>query len=236
VTGHRHQSQASEYACEVPEHVGWIPVSLPLTAVLQSAIHLPFPELVVALDSLLLRDPRRHDPRLLVLPEELERFAESASGRGVRRFRAAAALARIGAESRMETLTRLAGVRVGMPELELQAEVCDEPGNSIGRFDAADRATRSLFEYDGEQHFFSRRQRRRDPKKHQAARDAGWRILVFFQEDLLQAATAAGRSMLEFSGRDARRIRPALARLRDERSGDDTESALPFLRAERWIG
>lgn len=42
--------------------------------------------------------------------------------------------------------------------------------------------------------------------------------------------------MLEFSGRDARRIRPALARLLDERSGDDTESAVPFARAERRIG
>lgn len=59
---------------------------------------------------------------------------------------------------------------------------------------------------------------------------------MFFQEDLLQAATAARRSMLKFSGRDARMIRPALAGLLDERSGDDTESALPFLRAERWIG
>lgn len=58
---------------------------------LQSAVHLPFPELAVALDFLLLRDPRRYDSHLFVLPEELERFAESASGRGVRRFRAAVA-------------------------------------------------------------------------------------------------------------------------------------------------
>ncbi|MBK0417986.1 hypothetical protein JD276_02915 [Leucobacter sp. CSA1] len=227
-TGHRHRSDAPEFSCAIPEHDYWIPVSPPLIAVLQSAAALPFRELVVALDHLLRRDPARYDQQVHVLPEELGRFAGSAMGRGVVRFREAAALARVGAESRMETLMRLAGVRVGMPELQVQFEVFDENGTWIGRFDAADVATRSLFEYDGEQHFSSPRQRRRDACKHQAARDAGWRLLVFFPEELVGRLPPSGRRMLEFSGRTQGRIRPALARLLDEVSGDDTESALPL--------
>ncbi|WP_162903883.1 hypothetical protein [Leucobacter sp. wl10] len=90
-----------------------------------------------------------------------------------------------------------------------------------------DDETRSVFEYDGGQHFFSRRQRRRDPRKHQTARDAGWRIMVLYSEDVLDAEAPAGRRMLEFGGRRAHRIRPAPSRLLEERSGDDTESAVP---------
>jgi len=231
VRGHRHSPGAPEYPCSFPDEERGIPVSPPLVAVLQAASDLPFPELVVALDFLLLRDPRRYDQQLYVLPEELARFADTATGRGVVRFREAAALARVGAESRMETLMRLAGVRAGMPELALQLDATDDRGAWIGRFDAADIASRSLFEYDGEQHHFSRRQRRRDPRKHQQARDAGWRILVFFSEDLAGGPLDAGRRMLAFSGRSGRPIRPALARLLDERSGEDTESAIPLSRA-----
>lgn len=224
VTGHRH-SASDAYQVDLPDCDEWVPVTSPLDAVREAALALPFPELVVALDYLLLPDPNRYDPHLRVHPGELARFAERVSGRGSVRFRAAAALARAGAESRMETLMRLAGIRVGLPEPELQKNVYSPAGDWIGRFDLADARTRSLYEYDGEQHSYSRSQRRRDPKKHQAARDAGWRILVLFNEDLLEGLVAAGRKMLEFAGYPQRSIRPAVARLLDEYSADDTESA-----------
>lgn len=225
VVGHRYRTDAPEYLCTIPDRELRIPVSAPLNAVLQSATTLPFLELVVALDHLLLRDPKRYDPRLYVLPEQLARFADSSTGRGVIRFREAAALARVGAESRMETLMRLAAVRVGLPELELQLDLYDARGAWIGRFDAVDRATRTIYEYDGQQHAYSLTQRRRDACKHQAARDAGWRIKVLFDEELLAGALPAGRTMLEFAGRTGRRPRSALAKLLDERSGTDTEAA-----------
>lgn len=50
---------------------------------------------------------------------------------------------------------------------------------------------------------------------------------MFFHEDLLESLADAGRRMLEFSGRSGRPVRPSLSRLLDERSGDDTESAVP---------
>lgn len=228
VSGHRHQAASDAYPAVHPDHDGWIPVTPPLEAVLQSASQLPFPEIVVALDHLLLRDPERYDPMLHVTPDELSSFAATASGRGVVRFRAAAALARVGAESRMETLMRLANVRVGGPELHLQLELYDADGQWIGRFDGVDEETLCIFEYDGEHHFSSRKQRRRDPRKHQAARDAGWRIKVFYVEDLLESLLVAGRSMLTFSGREERPVEPRLAELLDEHSDENTESAIPL--------
>lgn len=230
VVGHRHPPGSITDTCLIPDPEACVPTSPPLVAVLEAAGTLPFPELVVALDFLLLDDPRRYDRHLHVTIDELASFAKSATGRGVVRFRAAASLARIGAESRMETLMRLAAVRVGMPELELQFDVQDGNGRWIGRFDAADAATRSLFEYDGEQHHFSRRQRRRDPVKHQAARDAGWRIQVFFHEDIRGGLLSVGHRMLAFSGRPGRRIPSRLAKLLDEQSGDGTEPTAPLRR------
>lgn len=228
VNGHRHPPDSSEYPCSLPDYDEWVPVTRPLLAVQQAAGALPFPELVVALDFLLHRDRRRYDPHLQSSPDEIARFAEAATGRGAARFRRAAALVRVGAESRMETLMRLGAVRVGLPELRLQAELHDSRGEWIGRFDAVDEETRSIFEYDGEQHFSSRKQRRRDPRKHQAARDAGWRILVFYHEDIAEGSLSIGRKMLDFSRRAQKRVPATLAGLLDEVAGAPTESALPF--------
>lgn len=227
---HRHSPDTTEYLCALPDQPDWIPTSVPLRAVLQAASTLPFRELVVALDYLLRYDAHRYDPSLHVSLDELRRFAQAATGRGVVRFRAAAALARVGSESRMETLMRLANARAGMPELELQFELHDELGHWIGRFDGADVKSRSLFEFDGEQHLRLLSQRKRDARKHQDARDAGWRILVFYREDLLGGLLPAGRRMLSFSGRTARRVAPGLARLLDETAAGEAESAIPVHR------
>lgn len=225
VRGHRYADGSLEYPCSRPDYDDWIPLSAPFQAVLESAESLPFSELVIALDYFLLANEKRYDPHLGQNLEELSTFAKAAGGRGVRRFRNAAALARVGAESRMETLMRLSAMRVGMPELTLQVNLHDVKGEWIGRYDAADPATQTLYEYDGEQHLFSRRQRRRDSVKLQAARDAGWRVLVLYPEDVLLGVQAVGRQMAEFSGRAERRINPALARLLDEQSGENTEPA-----------
>lgn len=232
VVGHRHSSPVRPYPCMLPEVEGWIDVVPPLTAALQSATQLPCIELVVALDYLLLDDPLRYDPRLTVTPGELEEFARRVSGRGVARFREAARLARVGAESRMETLMRLCAERVGMPELQLQRELYTDSGRWIGRFDAVDEATRSVYEYDGEQHTYSTKQRRRDSEKHQLARDAGWRVLVLFARDVVEEPIGTGRRMLEFGGQRPRRVSPASARALDERLPGDTESAIPYRSAK----
>lgn len=193
-------------------------------------MQLSFPELVVALDHLLRDETRRFDRHLRVSVAQVAEYAATATGRGAVRFRSAASLARVGAESRMETLMRLCAVAAGMPELTLQAEIRDASGRWIGRFDAADLESRSLFEFDGEQHLYSARQRQRDAVKHQQARDAGWRILVCYARDVIDRPRDTGRRMLAFTGRAPKRVPVALSRLLDERSGEDTESAIHYRR------
>lgn len=127
---------------------------------------------------------------------------------------------------------RLAAERVGMSGLRLQAELYDAQGHWIGRFDAFDEATGSLFEYDGEQHLYLSRQRRRDPKRLQHARDAGYRVMLLFREDILAGLLPAGRSMLEFNGGSGKAIRRTRASLLDEWSGDATEAAISRQRFE----
>lgn len=231
VVGHRHRPGSRQYACLLPDGEERVLVSSPLDAVLQSATQLPLSELVVALDHLVRNDPSRFDRFLKVGPRELAEFASQVTGRGVVRFRHAAALVRVGAESRMETLMRLCAVSAGMGELTLQADIRDAQGTWIGRFDAADLASRSLFEYDGEQHLFSAHQRRRDAVKHQQARDAGWRIFVCYARDVVDAPKHTGLRMREFAGQKPKRVPAELERLLGERAEGATESAIHVVRA-----
>lgn len=227
-TGHKHALGSPEYWCSFPTLDTRVPISAPLLAVQQAAMQLPFSELVVALDHLLLNDPRRYDRWLRLSPDQLAHAAQNASGRGSVRFRAAAALARVGAESRMETLMRLCAVRVGMPDLRLQLDIYDDDGQWIGRFDTVDVRTRTIFEYDGEQHHFSRKQRRRDPQKLQKARDAGWRVMVLYVEDVLDTPLQTGQRMLEFSGNTPRPVPVSMLRLLDECAEHETVPAIPY--------
>lgn len=226
--GHKHTRDAPEYWCALPQQDARIPVSAPFLAVQQAAMQLPFSELVIALDHMLLNGSKHFDRRRRLSADQLTHAAQTASGRGAVRFRAAAALALVGAESRMETLMRLCAVRVGMPELHLQLDIYDDLGRWIGRFDAVDVRTRTIFEYDGEQHHFSREQRRRDPQKLQRARDAGWRVMVLYVEDVLGAPLRTGRRMLEFSGNIPQHVPVGVARLLDERADHETEPAIPY--------
>ncbi len=174
----------------------------PLRALVQSSRLLSATELLVALDHMLCaRGPvGREVP--LVGREELLRLLAREKFPGIRRLRAAAELAREGSASRMETLTRLAAVHVGMPELVVQHTVCDAVGEFIGRFDLADVERRCLIEYDGEQHRTDRRQYLRDVERLDRARDAGWRVCRLHKEDFAAGLLAVGQRLLAFTGRE----------------------------------
>jgi hypothetical protein len=85
--------------------------------------------------------------------------------RGVAAARIALRLVRDGAESRPETLVRLAIVRGGLPEPVLNETVLDGSGRFIGRADMQYPAFSVVVEYDGEQHRLDDSQYARDERR-----------------------------------------------------------------------
>lgn len=119
--------------------------------------------------------------------------AAATSARGALQARAALALARPGAESPKETLTRLVLVRGGLPEPELNQWVTDPGGLVIGRVDMLWRAQRVVVEYEGDQHRTDRDQWRRDITRFRRLADAGYHALRVTAADL---ATPQARAAL----------------------------------------
>ncbi|MFC4224730.1 hypothetical protein [Lysinibacter cavernae] len=69
---------------------------------------------------------------------------------------------REGSDSRQETLLRLLLADAGLPEPELNVDVCDSAGNWIARVDLLYSEFGVVVEYDGDQHRTSKRQYERD--------------------------------------------------------------------------
>lgn len=173
-----------------------LPVVAPDLAITQSAKLLELHELVVAIDHLI---TSRSKNRLRL--ETLEnRLSDHPRTPGARRLRRAIALARRGAGSRMETLTRLILVAYGLAEgFELQRELSDEQG-WIGRFDMVDEARKVIVEYDGEQHRTDRGQYLWDEQRLERARRAGYRVIRFHREEVLHAPETVAARVSEAVG------------------------------------
>ncbi len=196
-----------------------IPASLvvpPLRALAQAAGVLNAKELIVALDHLICPHQAGGGALPLVLPEELARFLSQSRFPGMRRLRKVAALARQGSASRMETLTRLAAVSAGLPELRLQHTILDAAGAFIGRFDLALVQQRCLIEYDGEQHRTDRAQYLHDIERLDRVRAAGWRVLRLHKEDFRLNLQAVGRRLLAFTNISPIQVPAPVVRLLNE--------------------
>lgn len=173
-----------------------LPCVPPSTALIQSAPLLSFREQVVAADHLIkLRGPSgRRRPGLATL-EELRAAAEESNARGILRLRAALSVARVGAESRMESLQHFELASMGIDVLELQVEIYDEHGR-IGRFDGVDRERKRILEYDGEQHRTDREQYLHDEERLDRARGAGYEVKRTHAEQFRPSELARTRRML----------------------------------------
>ena len=126
-----------------------------------------------------------------------------AAGRriGADRLREALPLVRVGSASPGETRLRLALVRAGLPEPDLDVDVFAEDGTAIGFTELAYVRHRVLIEYEGDHHRTDRTQWDRDIDKHAACVDAGW--------DLVRITA---RHLLDRGGVAAARVRAALIR------------------------
>jgi hypothetical protein len=142
------------YEDEITVHEG-IPVTTPERTWLDLAELLSLDELVVAGDSCV-RVPR---PELegrdmpLCTIADLQRMIDRHKGkRGLRRAKEAIKLIRVGSNSPQETLLRLAIVRAGLPEPELNVPIIAEDGTRHHEPDLSYRKYRIGIEYEGEHH------------------------------------------------------------------------------------
>ena len=208
VTGHRVRRPFATTATETG-----LPCVPPALALAQCGTVLPFRELVVAIDHLIKwSGPGLRRPPLVQHDRLAAQLAEYAAP-GIDRVRAACKVARVGAESRYESLMHFEMARMGIDTLELQGELYDADGAWIGRFDALDRSKRKLVEFDGEQHRTDRATYLRDEVRLNRARGIGFEVLRLHREDFSPGSLPRTRATLcEFLGEAPRPVSRRLAR------------------------
>lgn len=128
-----------------------------------------------------------------VAPAQLVQFASLSHLDGVQRARRVAPYVRSGAESVTESETRWHLVRGGLPEPELNVDICDDHGGWLARGDLVYRRWKVLVEYDGWHHERDRDQRQRDHLRREALEAAGWRVIVVTAADMDQPRTVVIR-------------------------------------------
>ena len=192
------------YEDEVTVHQG-IPVTTPERTWLDLAEMLTVDELVVAGDSCV-RVPRaafegRDEPLCSIA--DLQRMVDRHKGkRGVRKAREALPLIRVGSDSPQETLLRLAIVRSGLPEPEVNVPITMDDGVGHHQPDLSFRKYRVGVEYDGEHHGEDD-QVVRDITRSERYAALGWtevRISKRHMHDDAKAAVAKIRSALLQAG------------------------------------
>ncbi|MET0863519.1 MAG: hypothetical protein ABWZ98_04235 [Nakamurella sp.] len=155
-----------------------LPVVDPATLFCQLGTMLPLEDLVAIGDALVLRPVVEHPwgERPWVPLRQLAERVAIFRGRGKQVAQQAVRLIRPGAESRPETLLRLAIVAAGLPEPEVNVEIFDARGRFIGRADLVYRHWRVIVEYDGDHHRTSTKQFDKDVLRLEAFDRAGWDV------------------------------------------------------------
>jgi hypothetical protein len=174
VVGHR--VEASRAA--VRDRWG-VPASTPATAWVECGSLLSLDDLVVLGDAIVTA------ARCRTTIDDLRAALEQRGRcRGARRLRAALALVRRGAASPQETRARLAVLRAGLPEPELQVEIRDDRGRFVARVDMAFPRQRVVVEYEGDHHRTDQHQWATDVRRHREVGRLGWVVLRWTKSDL----------------------------------------------------
>ncbi|QDY91654.1 hypothetical protein E7Y32_03480 [Arthrobacter sp. UKPF54-2] len=170
-----------------------IPLTTPERTWLDLAEMLTVDELVVAGDSCV-RVPRpEFEGRELPLCrlEDLQRMIDRHKGkRGIRKAKEAITLIRVGSDSPQESLLRLALVRAGLPEPELNVPIIDDAGARHHEPDMSYRKYKIGVEYEGEHHG-DPAQIVRDIARSERYKALGWSEVRISQRHMANDARAA---------------------------------------------
>jgi hypothetical protein len=124
------------------------------------------------------------DPERLL--EELRIVSTSIRRTGAERIATALELLRPGVRSPMESVLRVALVRAGLPEPEINARVYDDRGRFLGEGDLVYRQARLVIEYEGDVHRLDEDTFRSDIRRRERFEDAGWSVLRVTVDDLFR--------------------------------------------------
>ncbi|WP_378147270.1 hypothetical protein ACFJGV_04895 [Cnuibacter sp. UC19_7] len=182
-----------------PVMLGGLRVADAASTFLQSATLLRLDDLVAVGDHLTLEPAFPEPGRPFTTIEEIRgRLADSRS-HGANKATRAIALVRQGAESRPETLVRLAVRRFGLPEPLLGSVLRTSAGAFIARLDMDYPDFGVAVEYDGDQHRTSTSQYEKDMVRLDAVRRAGREVVRIrksgLANDALPAAVAVARAL-----------------------------------------
>jgi hypothetical protein len=154
-----------------------LPISTPEQTFLDlAAAGLSLVDLVVAADGMIRAGHTK--------PERLLAAAEQWHGRGCRRARRAAGLAREGVDSPTETKLRLLIVLAGLPEPGVNLILRGRDGSWRRRYDLAYEHWRLIIEYDGRQHADDTEQWLGDIYRREELDQLRWRLIVVTAEGI----------------------------------------------------
>lgn len=117
-------------------------------------------------------------------PAALVAYCRESAARSARPARAAARYVRAKVDSPMESRLRMLLVLAGLPEPEVNRELCDGHGNVVVRLDLSYPAACVAVEYDGRHHVEVVRQWERDLARREGLDAAEWRLIVVTSKDL----------------------------------------------------
>lgn len=164
------------------------------------------PDLVAVGDALVLVPAFAEDGRPFATVESLADRVRTYRGRGKANAVRALARVRVGAESRPETLVRLALTDAGLPEPDLNVNLYDPDGTFLGRVDMLFREYRVVVEYDGDHHRIDRATFDRDIDRLDDLGAFGWRVVRIgrrFFRDPDDAVARVRRALLAAGWHDA---------------------------------
>ncbi|NHN57257.1 DUF559 domain-containing protein [Calidifontibacter sp. DB0510] len=120
----------------------------------------------------------------LVTLAELRQAAGSARGQHSAAIREAAALAREGVDSMMESKLRMVIIGGGLPEPEVNHRIVREDGSVRRRIELVYADLKIAIEYDGRHHIDRQAQWQADILRREELEAEGWKFIVVTNEDL----------------------------------------------------
>lgn len=175
--------------------------SHPYVVLLELASLLDHDDIVIAVDSLISRDPPVRGASLEALRTATDSFGALWGAPALRR---ALLDARPNTDSPGETRTRLLLSRAGFPEPLINHPVSDPDTGTMRYLDLAYPELKIAVEYDGDYHRLTKKQWREDQARKDSLASAGWNLRTLTGDDIKQPRRALSALQRSFLGVGAR--------------------------------